>query len=255
MNNFVAYDYKAIKPSDLSSKTILMIGRGSDPFKRFELGINAMEHIIKEIPDAEMKIISKTTHIQNLQKLIKRLNLSNNIKFVGYTSDPSSYYKNASLHLFPTLAEAFPNILSETLIYGIPNILTGLDYVSTSKGGTIIIYDDSSITLAKEAIKILRNKRYRKKLGKEARNNMKRFRNDLLLKKWIKIILEIYKGRNIYEIEKNKNIKLSKDESLKIIENQIKLLKLRNTKLKNITINNIENITFMENIQEYLKTY
>ena len=92
-------------------------------------------------------------------------------------------------------------------------------------------------------------------MGKEARNNMKRFRNDLLLKKWIKIILEIYKGRNIYEIEKNKNIKLSKDESLKIIENQIKLLKLRNTKLKNITINNIENITFMENIQEYLKTY
>ena len=83
MNNFVAYDYKAIKPSDLSSKTILMIGRGSDRIKRFELGINAMEHIIKEIPDAEMKIISKTTHIQNLQKLTKRLNLSNNIKFVG----------------------------------------------------------------------------------------------------------------------------------------------------------------------------
>ena len=255
MNNFVAYDYKAIKPSDLSSKTILMIGRGSDPIKRFDLGINAMDHIIKEIPEAEMKIISKTTHIQNLQKLIKRLNLSNNIKFVGYTCNPSSYYKNASLHLFPTLAEAFPNILSETLIYGIPNILAGLDYVSTSKGGTIIIYDDSSITLAKEAIKILRNKRYRKKLGKEARNSMKRFRNDLLLEKWVKIIFEIYKGRNIYEIEKNKNIMLSKDESLKMIKNQIKLLKLRNKKLKNITINNIENITFMENIQEYLKIY
>ena len=255
MNNFVAYDFKTIKPSDLSSKTILMIGRGSDPIKRFELGINAMEHIIKEIPESEMKIISMTTHIQNLKKLIKRLNLSKNIKFVGYLSDASIYYKNASLHLFPTLAEAFPCILSETLIYGIPNILTGLDYVSTSKGGTVIIYDDSSISLAKEAIKILRNKRYRKKLGKEARNNMKRFRNDLLLEKWVKIILEIYNGKNIYEIKNNKDIKLSKDESLKIIENQIKLLKLRNKKFKNITINNIENISFMENIQEYIKNY
>ena len=255
MNNFVAYDFKTIKPSDLSSKTILMIGRGSDPIKRFELGINAMEHIIKEIPESEMKIISMTTHIQNLKKLIKRLNLSKNIKFVGYLSDASIYYKNASLHLFPTLAEAFPCILSETLIYGIPNILTGLDYVSTSKGGTVIIYDDSSISLAKEAIKILRNKRYRKKLGKEARNNMKRFRNDLLLEKWVKIILEIYNGKNIYEIKNNKDIKLSKDESLKIIENQIKLLKLRNKKFKNITINNIENISFMENIQEHIKNY
>ena len=57
MNNFITYDYNSIKPSDLSSKTILMIGRGDDPIKRFELGINAMSHIINEIPDCEMKII------------------------------------------------------------------------------------------------------------------------------------------------------------------------------------------------------
>ena len=57
LNNFITYDYNSIKPSDLSSKTILMIGRGDDPIKRFELGINAMSHIINEIPDCEMKII------------------------------------------------------------------------------------------------------------------------------------------------------------------------------------------------------
>ena len=33
-----------------------MIGRGSDPIKRFELGISAMKHIISEIPKCEMKI-------------------------------------------------------------------------------------------------------------------------------------------------------------------------------------------------------
>ena len=49
--------------------------------------------------------------------------MENFVKFEGYTSNPSIYYKNASLHLFPTLVEAFPNILSETKIYGIPNML------------------------------------------------------------------------------------------------------------------------------------
>lgn len=253
MNNFVSYEYNSINPSDLSSKIILMIGRGDDPIKRFELGIRSMKHIINKIPDCEMKIISNSSNIQELKNLVKKINLNNNIKFVGYINEPSIYYQNASLHIFPTLAEAFPSVLSETLIYGIPNILTGLDYVSTSKGGTVIIYDDSPISIAKVAIKILKNKTYRKKLGKEARNNMKKFRNDILLEKWTKIILDIYKEGNYYEELRNKDNKLYKNESLKIIENQIKLLKLRNQKFKKITINNIENMTFMENIQEYLK--
>ena len=115
------------------------------------------------------------------------------------------------------MAEAFPNILSETLIYGIPNIIAGLDYVSNAKGGTVIIYDDSPISIAKIAIK-------------------KRFKNDLLLKKWINLILSIYKGESFYEDLRNSDCKLSEDESLKIINNQIKLLKLRNKRFQNITI-------------------
>ena len=168
MNNFIPYEYKSIKPSDLSSKIILMIGRGDDPIKRFELGIRAMKYISQKVPDSEMKIISKTYGIDFLKKLVLKLNLENKIKFIGYISNPEIYYKNASLHIFPNIAEAFPNILSETLIYGIPNILTGLDYVSTSKGGTVIIYDDSPKSISKIAIKILKNKKYRENLGKEA---------------------------------------------------------------------------------------
>ena len=145
MNNFIPYEFNYIIPSDLSSKIILMIGRGDDPIKRFDLGIRAMKYISEKVPDSEMKIISKESNIKNLKHLALQLNLNNSIRFVGYSSNPEIYYKNASLHLFPTLVEAFPNILSESLSYGIPNILCGLDYVSTSKGGTIIIYDDSPI--------------------------------------------------------------------------------------------------------------
>ena len=148
------------------------------------------------------------------------------------------------------MAEAFPSVLSETLIYGIPNILAGLDYVSAAKGGTVIIYDDSPISIAKIAIKILKNKRYRKKLGKEARYNMKKFKNNLLFEKWIKLILSIYKGESFYEELRNSYFKLSEEESLKIINNQIKLLKLRKKKFQNITINDIENLTFIKNIDK-----
>ena len=35
MNSFVTYEYNSVIPSNLMSKTILMIGRGNDKYKRF----------------------------------------------------------------------------------------------------------------------------------------------------------------------------------------------------------------------------
>ena len=209
MNNFIPYNFNSIVPSDLSSKRILMIGRGYDKIKRLDLGIEAMKYIIKDIPESEMLIISSLKGINYLQIMTQQLNLKKNIKFVGYHSNPEQFYRNASLHIFPTLAEAFPNVLSETLVYGIPNILVGLDYVSAAKGGTVIIYDDSPLSIAKIAIKILLNKRLRKKLGKEARKNIEKYRNDLLMNKWIKLILSIYCGNYFYEKLRKSGKKLS----------------------------------------------
>ena len=181
MNNFISFEYNYVIPSDLSSQTILMIGRGNDNLKRFDLGVEAMKYIAKELPECEMKIISDTYLMEYLEKIVNLLNLENNVNFVGYSSIPEIYYKNASLHLFPSISESFGLILSETKIFGIPNILVGLDYISLAKGGTVIIYDDNSKSIAKEAIKILKDENYRKKLGREARKSMKKFKNELII--------------------------------------------------------------------------
>ena len=250
MNNFNTYDIKSITPSDLSSNIILMIGRGNDPIKRFGLGIYSMVYIVKEIPNCEMKIISNKDNINNLIYLVSNFNLMNNINFEGYKANPSIYFKNASLHLFPTLVESFGNVLSETLIYGIPNIVCGLDYVSLSKRGIVIIYDDSPITIAKEAIKILKNKLYRKNLGREGRKIMLKYKNEKILERWIKLILSVYKGKNYYENFRNNDKKISEKKARMIISNQLKLLQMRNEEYKNITINDIENFTFIENYKK-----
>ena len=191
MNNFIGYEFNSVTPSDLSSNTILMVGRCENKLKRCDLGIKSMKYIIEEIPECEMKIISEIFPFSQLKLLVRNLNLTNNIIFVGYSSKPETNFKNASLHIFTSISESFGLVLCETKIYGIPNILLGLDYVTISKGGTIIIYDDKPETIAKEAIKILKNKEYRKQLGISARNSMKKINNELIMKKWNKIILTI----------------------------------------------------------------
>ena len=241
MSSFITYDYNNIVPSDLSSKTILMLGRGKDRNKRFYLGIKSMKYILKEVPECQLKIISRLFGIGYLQNFTKKLSLQNHVKFVGYTSKPEIYFKNASLHIFPTISESFGLALCETKIYGIPSILLGLDYVSIAKGGTIIIYDDKPESIAKEAIKLLNNYKYRKKLGVKARKSVKQLNNDDVLLKWIKLILSVYKGDNYYELLRKQDKKISNKDALNLINSQIKLLKIRTSIFKNITINEFLN--------------
>ena len=221
MQNFMTHEFDFVLSSDLTTKTILLIGRGSAKKKRFHIGIESLEYIIKEIPNCELNVISKIDG--NLQKLVYNLNLENNIRFRGYKSSPDIYFRNASLNIIPSISEAFPMVLSETKIYGIPNIILGLDYIFNSKGGTIIIYDDQPESLAFEAIKVIMKREYRKQLGKEARISMKKFSNDLILNDWIELILSIYKGQYYYNKLREDKIKLSQNDSIKIFNNQMKL--------------------------------
>ena len=75
LDNFITYDYNSIIPSNLSSKNILMMGRGNAKKKRFQIGIQSMEYIIKEISKCTLKIISDLTRINILSKNnLKRIN-------------------------------------------------------------------------------------------------------------------------------------------------------------------------------------
>jgi len=248
MNNFITYDYKKIISSNLSSKTIVMIGRADAKKKRFHIGINAMEYIINEIPECKMLIIAELKGMSNLMTLIDNLNLNNNIIVNGYTSMPEIYFKNSSLNIFPSISEAFPMVICETKIFGIPNIMIGIDYITVSEKGIEIIYDDIPELLAIKSLNLLKNYEYRKNLGTEGRKNMKRFNNDLLLKKWLKLILSIYNGEIYFEIMKRNEKQMTKNNSLYILKNQINLLKIRMPEFKNISISDFENFTFMENI-------
>ena len=241
MHNLQTFEYNLVIPSNLSSKEIIMIGRTNDHMKRFELGIRSMETIIKEIPECKMNIIG--SYNRRLSRIINDSSLENYIHFTGFHSNIGEYLKSASLHIFTSFAEAYPMVLSETKIFGIPTILCGLDYLSLAKGGTVIIYDDNPETIAKEAIKILKEEKYRKRLGKQARKSMKKIRNNLIAKKWAKLLLSVYKDNNKYfhELvsEDNKN-KISKEEAEQILNNQFQLWIKRIPLLKNVTLSKVK---------------
>ena len=237
MDNPLTFEYDSIIPSNLSDKNIIMIGRGSDRLKRFELGIESMKYIIKEIPECIMNIISES--VEEQEKLIKTLNLEKNVKFTGFQSNIDAYLKNTSLHIFPSIAEGYPMVLGETKMYGIPTILCGLDYLALAKGGTVMVYDDNPETIAKEAIKILKNETYRKILGDEARKSMEKRKNEFIEQRWAKLLSLIHKGDDESILKLNEN-KMTDKEAEEILINQLKMIHLRRPNLKDVTLDQLK---------------
>lgn len=242
LDNPCTYEYDSIQPSNLTNKNIIMIGRANDPVKRYELGIKAMETIIEEIPSCEMYIIS--SYNNNFKNLINNLKLQKSVKFTGYHEKIDIYLKNASLHILSSISETYPMALSEAKIFGIPTIICGLDYLALAKEGTVIIYDDNPESIGKEAIKILKDDEYRKKLGREARKSMKNRKNKYIAKIWVKLLLSIYKGDDkFYEKLSNEN-KITEEEANLILNNQLNILKKRNNRFRNLTLEQFTSYQF-----------
>ena len=201
-----------------------------------------MKNIVKEIPDCKMYLISSVN--EDLEKLIKSLKLEENVLFTGYQNNIEKYLQNASLHVFPSISEAYPMVLSEAKIFGIPTILCGIDYIALAEGGTVIIYDDSPDTVAKKSIKILKNETYRKKLGEEARKSIKKVKNDLLAQRWVKFLVSVFKGKD-REFKKLRNSGISGKEVEKILKNQLKLIQMRIPRFENITLEQLKHYSFI----------
>ena len=225
MDNPSTFEYNNVVPSDLSQKNIIMIGRAEDYMKRYDLGIKAMKYILEEIPECIMNLVSETN--KNHEKLIKILNLEKSVQFLGFSTNIEIYLQKASLHIMPSLCEAYPMVLSEAKIFGLPTIICGLDYLALAKGGTVIIYDDKPETIAKEAVKILKDDEYRKKLGKEARESMQEHKNEYIIKKWVELLWSVYKGDDESFRSLNTHKKMTEEEADVILNNQLNLFKKR----------------------------
>ena len=156
------------------------------------------------------------------------------------------FLKNSSLHIFPSIVEAYPMVLSETKIFGIPSIIMGLDYLTLAKKGTVIIYDDDPNIISREAIKILKNDSYRKNLGKKARRSMKNHNNSIIAKKWKKLLLSVFKGKKLDFFKISKDHKtISEKKAKKILNNQLKLIQKRRPILNQLTFEKFINYSLI----------
>jgi glycosyltransferase involved in cell wall biosynthesis len=146
---------------NFAEKTIIAVGRFSDPRKNIALLFAAFTKIHAAVPDAHLYVIGAKPESADLAPY-EGSSILNAISFVGQVSaaDLRRFYQEASLMLVTSHQEGFGIAAMEGAYFGTPIVSTDCggprDFVISGYNGFIVNLNDSE-AMARAAIQLLNN--------------------------------------------------------------------------------------------------
>ena len=123
--------------------------------------IEAMPSILNEIKNCYLVIAGEGPLKEDLMSLIKKNNLLNNVKLIGYTEDIGEFLAMIDLFVMPSLSEGLPIALLEAMANEKPIIASnvgGIPEVITSEDTGILIQPTDSSAISKVIKKLYHDK-------------------------------------------------------------------------------------------------
>ena len=236
--------------------------------KNQKMAIDAMQELVKENPKYKLLLVGKDSYNGKYQQMVKKLNLEDNIKFLGYRKDVPKLMKISNIAISTSLREGLPVNLIESSMCGLPIVATDCrgnrDVVNECKNGKIVGID-SIFDFKKNIINISKSfndLKYNEYTLKNCINKMNNiyFQNSESIKRILHVIGSMNMGgaenfiMNLYRnIDRNKYQFdfISHDEG--IFDNEIKKLGGRIYYLK--YINKIGPLKYKKQLSDFFKKH
>lgn len=171
---FISYPYISRKLKTKVEKSpyplLLYLGRIKS-YKRIELGIIALREVLKDYPRAKFFICGSGNYTDELKNLAKKFNMEKSVLFKGFVSEKQKweYFKEAWIHLLPSIKEGWGMTIIEAGTCGTPTVgfdVGGVrDSVVDEKTGLLAVDIDDFI---RKIVKLIENEELREELGENA---------------------------------------------------------------------------------------
>ncbi|MBP1950587.1 glycosyltransferase [Virgibacillus litoralis] len=183
---------KTIKSNNEDNKLGVVISRLSS-LKRLDHTINAFKYVVDEIPDARLEIWGTGNQESSLKKLIKELNLKENVYLKGYTHNPDEIYQKALFSVMTSKKEGFALSVLESMYNKAPVISYEIKYGPTDmivdNENGYIIENENIEELANKMIYMFKNPDKSREMGEKSRNYIdKHFNKNIYKQKWLDVI-------------------------------------------------------------------
>ncbi len=149
-------------------------------YKKIDNLINAINIVKNEIPNIKCKILGDGPERKSLELLVKRLNLENNVEFMGFVnhSDGAVILKSSHVFCLPSIVEGMGLVTVEAMAAQVPYVNSDIpptvEITNNGKGGLLFKKEDYK-DLANKIIILLKNKKIYNEKFLEAKEQVKIF--------------------------------------------------------------------------------
>lgn len=176
--------------STTKNKQIIAVG-SLTPAKGMDQLLHAFGHIAHEFPDWNLVIYGSGQDLPYLQELIEKYNIKHQVKIYDPIPNIQDELIKSSIYAFPSRSDGFGLVLTEAMECGLPCVAFDCEcgpreIVSNNETG--ILVSDKNITEFSEALKsLMTDDKLRKKMGKNAKREVKRFYVESIMPQWINL--------------------------------------------------------------------
>ncbi|WP_202709632.1 glycosyltransferase [Sporosalibacterium faouarense] len=170
-----------------NSKKILSAG-ALENIKGFDLAIDVARIALSDHPDWQWHIYGEGKERENLQELIIKYRLENQVKLMGYTNKLKDVYKNYSFYVLTSRSESFGMVILEAQKSNLPVIAFDCPYgpnelIENEMNGFIIkSYDVEK--MADRIIEMIRNPNLRMNMSSKSMILSGNMKKDNIVSQW-----------------------------------------------------------------------
>lgn len=167
----------------LKQRLILFVGRLVEE-KGVGYLIEAIPKILKESPNCKLLIIGEGKDKSRFQEKVKKLNLTDSIKFLGWIDNEKlpAYYQAADIFVAPSVEskegwkEAMGVVFLEAMSAGTPVVGTDLggvrDVITPGKTG-LLVEPRNSLAIARAVMKVFTEGKFKNRIVKNAKEKIR----------------------------------------------------------------------------------
>lgn len=175
------------KTAVLENKIVIAVGKQSYQ-KNYERMIDIWKQIVEEFPDWKLYIYGKKDERLNLQSIIDKYNLQDNIVLKSPAKDIEQRYLESSIFMMTSRYEGQPMVLIEAMSCGIPSVTFDFNHgpremITDGYDGFVVDYADDTSFINKIR-ELVVDKELRKVVGLNARKTSENYSGQKIFKKW-----------------------------------------------------------------------
>ncbi len=168
------------------------VGRLS-PEKGYDLLFDALQHVKANINNFHLFILGEGDQLNNLQQYSKKLDLQENITFLGTKENIEEYFKLFDVFILPSRNEPFGLVVVEAMASGNPIIAFatgGVTEIMRDQIEGFLIKPFDTKAMSERIIELIKNKNLRESFGNAGRKRAQLFSID----RFVKQIDELYQN-------------------------------------------------------------